>query len=841
MIAQKENLETYVAKYSAEFDRRLKEYNATGQIKWADPSWAFGEKGIAWLKETKNRGIRFSSISNKYKGLKEMDVSTEYQDFMKAYHMQVLCSMDRLPSGSVLERYLLIMKRWYYEMVEMTNQTHPMYLTANIIHASMDRHKNNSNSASNVSDYCDIAVTIIKHIRKFNLTLVNIEISNKYPYRNRSNGTNELLKAQDGNPEHTNDSKLISIRAFMSIIELVTLGESMTERLFYNMLTLSIITGFRFQEVMLLTDDSLIKKDITNKDKRQHAIDNDWPTYRLGIKYLGVKKAGWRIHWLAPTSYPIVKAIYTSVKELTAPSRETIKKYRLSNFTNFLPDSINNRPNDMIECRELENVLFTGTGGKRKDIGKSIRNSIYVFSKQSPLVIPVHSNYKNYFYTKEQLNNYIYLRYSKKKNFTDGHQCVISTKDNGNLVHLTYEALMFIIPDGSFSIDFDLISLVHPMPLDEKDIEAWLGGNKTRKSIFDVYNLTEDDGSRISMGKHFPRHNINTFLAIADVTDHIQAILMGRIDISQNKYYQHRAESQEYQTAALAMTSLENAYEKNKNDLYQHKQLSLFSNEYVELEQDRSTLVSRRMSALAKSLTKPSRSGMDAVKQTASILIDPKLKLEHNLKQNLQTYGETTEEIAIYIENTISENFLPELKNSHHKLLQQIQEKKAKELLFRHAKLHPLEIGGCTRDVARWGCPHAMKCQSGIPCGYFTLTGRMKEDETISIRLSEKHNELMILRELYAKDQSYELALKEQEEALIVLKAFEEKAITSLKERDLISLLSNDKSNPLIRILERVNTQTVIGKTPKTLADLFFIEQKRINKNAKNDRKKNEQ
>ncbi len=108
----------------------------------------------------------------------------------------------------------------------------------------------------------------------------------------------------------------------------------------------------------------------------------------------------------------------------------------------------------------------------------------------------------------------------------------------------------------------------------------------------------------------------------------------------------------------------------------------------------------------------------------------------------------------------------------------------------------------------------------------------MGEDVEISRRLAAKMNDLIILRKLHEKDPSFELALKEQEEALIVLEAFESKTIDSLKPKKLISLLSKDKDNPLARIIERVNEQTLIGKKPKTLADMFFIEQKRMERDA---------
>ncbi|MEX5784809.1 hypothetical protein AB6H31_16390 [Enterobacter hormaechei] len=212
-------------------------------------------------------------------------------------------------------------------------------------------------------------------------------------------------------------------------------------------------------------------------------------------------------------------------------------------------------------------------------------------------------------------------------------------------------------------------------------------------------------------------------------------------------------------------------------------------------------------------------------------MINPELNTEHNLKQNMQTFGETTAEVVDYITGTMSDKFLPELKRAHDKLVQQNLADKAKSLLQRHAKLHPLGFGACTRDVARWGCPHALKCQSGLPCGYFTLIGRLGEAEEASRRLSNKRKEIIQLRKLTIVNPGFMLALKEQEEALIVLEALEADAIKVQGEKKLVSLFSDDLNNPLYKVIERINKQMLIGKTPKTLADLFFIEQKRIERN----------
>ncbi|WP_305462000.1 hypothetical protein [Photobacterium leiognathi] len=601
-----QNLEEYIGRYKAKFHERLTAYNAVGYMDWDAGSWHFGEKGIAWLKEAKNHGFKWDEVSSRIKGLSKMEISIFFQDFMRAYHMHQVTTSSALPSGATLDKQLQIMKRWYWEMVTTTGQTHPMYLTADIIHAAMDRHKENSTSASNVSDYCDVAVSIINRLRQYDLFIVNIEVENKHPCRNTSVGTKAKKKATELTPDNTNDNKLISIRAFMAVIELMTLAENDYQRIFYNMLLLAIICGFRFQELLTMNMDSLVKREITNKEKRQHAIDNNWPTYKLGIEYLGAKKAGWRIHWLAPTSYPVVEMIYKQVEELTVDMRETVKGFRDSNFTNFLPSKIYELSDEQIECRELDGIMFTGTGGARNVLHKSICNTMLKFAGHKPTVIPVHSQLKHYYFTKEQLNNYVYNRYAQSKNFTKGHQCVLSVKNNGDWEHFNYEDLMFIMPEGAFGVVHDFVSRQNIVPLDEHSVEAWLGGAVNRKSIFEHFNLFEDDGSRISITKHIPRHNINTFLAIAGVTDHIQAILMGRIDITQNKHYQHQAESQSYQTASLAVTMLEKTYNENKKPLTKYDQLSLFDIERGTAPQPESTTlvaqeslkseVSRRMS-----------------------------------------------------------------------------------------------------------------------------------------------------------------------------------------------------------------------------------------------------
>ena len=96
----------------------------------------------------------------------------------------------------------------------------------------------------------------------------------------------------------------------MSIIELIFLVKTDGERILLNMLLFMIITGLRFQEVMTLRCDALVKREIADTDKLRHAREQGLPDYKLGIKYLGAKKAGWRIHWLAPSTNTFIESIF---------------------------------------------------------------------------------------------------------------------------------------------------------------------------------------------------------------------------------------------------------------------------------------------------------------------------------------------------------------------------------------------------------------------------------------------------------------------------------------------------------------------------------------------------
>jgi hypothetical protein len=126
-------------------------------------------------------------------------------------------------------------------------------------------------------------------------------------------------------------------------------------------------------------------------------------------------------------------------------------------------------------------------------------------------------------------------------------------------------------------------------------------GNSLSRSVFEKYNLLENETEHSKLTSHIPRHNINTFLALSGLAEHLQAMLMGRVDIKQNQYYQHLALKQRKVTASL---------------LEKHE-LVLYENDKQELKPDYP---------------------IDSIKHDGLMYFSEKLDLENNLKMNLQTF-----------------------------------------------------------------------------------------------------------------------------------------------------------------------------------------------------------
>ncbi|MDK2649160.1 hypothetical protein QO224_22870, partial [Vibrio vulnificus] len=153
---------------------------------------------------------------------------------------------------------------------------------------------------------------------------------------------------------------------------------------------------------------------------------------------------------------------------------------------------------------------------------------------------------------------------------------------------------------------------------------------------------------------------------IAGVSDHLQAMFMGRRDISQNKSYQHLSIEEKKLSSALVNTG-------------------------------GATFLPTEVSALEK------------VKNQAFIGINPNLPLGDALAQSMHTFTtakDRTSFIVTSVDNSNSNIF-----GEFDELFATMDLQEKNETVRPHSDLSPMVIGSCMRDLCKFQCPYNMKCQ----------------------------------------------------------------------------------------------------------------------------------
>ena len=354
----------------------------------------------------------------------------------------------------------------------------------------------------------------------------------------------------------------------------------------------------------------------------------------------------------------------------------------------------------------------------------------------------------------------------------------------GKTVNICYEDLLFIVPHGSTTLSRSLINKTNITILDNRVINNFLGtGNN--KSVFEKYGLNDKDNQPSKISTHIPRHNINTFLAIAEISDHLQAILMGRVDIEQNKYYQHLSIKQISQNASLTSNS------------------SKFqaSNELM--------AVSEPVQPGENNVKSP----IDDILEYGLMLFSNDKDLEANLKNNLHTF-DSTNEVSNFIEQSFEDSYFEDIGKAFNEMAP-TEPAKARELVDTHAYLHPLPFGSCMRNIAAHGCPKRLACQSGASCVNFTVTGRMGELENLKLT----KNRLLEQIENLADNSGFTRRVKEQ---IQNLEHFEQKIMIGYSNKTPVNIYS------------AIDTEL---SQPRTLAELFSLEYEKIKANDEEEGK----
>lgn len=741
---------------------------------WDDPTWNGGIIGSGWLLSRSGR-VHFSLNSIKrLKGVENLFIDSSYQEFMKALMVLSYRKSNSKASPQKLYAEILILKRWYSALYnENPDTTHPCALSTSILNQSFEILSNNVNKAE-LPDYAGRYLRLQELINHYCFTSQSLEFSQKYLHINRHNRTpnakrtKALIEQLELDEDELDTNKLISIRTFINIISLISLCQTNGEKIVLNLLLLLVITGLRSTEAILLKTDALIKQPILDPATKEHFSINGVKQYTLGIQYHGAKGAGFRTHWVEPLAANLVETIFASVLELTKEFRERILYLRSKDCKDFLPESIDRISEDFIEIDDLIDTVFAvknnyrGHAGRREVVIKTL-SKVPIYKE-----ITIGSKVKKY-YLKNDLDTFI----RSFANYDSDQPLNHIFNYEGKTENIPYEDILFIHEYRSVTLQRAFYNKTNIIPLSANIINSFLGSSKN-VSAFQKYNLLENETEHSKLTSHIPRHNINTFLALSGLAEHLQAMLMGRVDIKQNQHYQHLALKQHRVAASIL----------EKHELA-----------FTELPKQR------------ESVNYP----IDSVKTDGLMYFSTQLDLENNLKMNLQSF-DSKSEVANYIKKSFFDEYFEDIIQSFNELTK-TNEKDADELVQRHANLHPLPFGGCMREIAVHDCPKRIACQSGYQCGNFALTGRKGELDALQHTLNKLLDQFQHIEQILTHDFSYGEMLENLRQKILYLSDLKAKAIDRQKNLTLIPVFPYGDT---------------ITKLPTTLSELFAIEQQKI-------------
>jgi len=767
-----------IEKYNAFIDEQKNYFNQNLQSNfkwnWDDSSWYGGTIGSGWLLSRSGKTHFTFGTIKKLKGIENNTIDPIFQEFIKSVLILSYRKSNSKASPQKLYAEFLILKRWYSALYsEKIESIHPCYLSTLILNKSFEILAENS-SKTNLPDHAGTYLRLQEMLNYYGFTELPLEFSQKYLYINRQNRTPNAKKTKalidqlELDEDDLDKEKLISIRTFINIVSLIGLCETNGEKIVLNLLLLLIVTGLRSTEAILLKTDALKKQPIIDPVTKEHLTLDGIKQYTLGIQYHGAKGAGFRIHWVEPLSANLVETIFQSVLGLTQEYREHLYYIRSKNCSDFLPKSIDDIDQDFVEIDDLIGTIFgvkdnyKGRAGQRDVVIKSIKN------------IPIYNEIRNgqgveRYYLKEDINQFI----KGLANYDSEYPIDHVFNYEGKTEKIAYEDLLFIHEFRSATLQRAFINKTNIIPLNGMLINSFFG-NSLSRSVFEKYNLLENETEHSKLTSHIPRHNINTFLALSGLAEHLQAMLMGRVDIKQNQYYQHLALKQRKVTASL----LEN------------QELVLYEN--------------------AKQELKPEYP-IDSIKDDGIMYFSEKLDLENNLKMNLQTF-DSKNEVASYVKESFFDEYFQDIAESFNELVKEDQSL-ANSLVQRHACLHPLPFGGCMREVAVHDCPKRLACQSGDQCGNFALTGRKGELEALQHTLNELLDEFAHIEQIVIHDLSYSEMLEDLRQKILYLSDLKTKAL--------------GRQNSLTPV-PVFHYGDAITKLPTTLSELFAIEQQKI-------------
>ncbi len=305
------------------------------------------------------------------------------------------------------------------------------------------------------------------------------------------------------------------------------------EEIILRTIDLLIGMGQRGNEVALIPLDCWVEQPMLSKTGVPEQDAHGKPIVRTGIRYYAEKKSQSKVHWLAEQDILFCKRAVDRLKVLTSKVRE-VAKFQQDNpgrLWNLPPDAVIDDTYLSSLMDELSfdrlNYRLTSQGVKpcrieKVKLGRKNRNA--------------ESYNRRYHYLAGEIESFIKSRIGDK---IDHVQLKEKIGSKWNVVLRTSDLLCIRFHGAFNNKEVNLFSKIRPGRVTLHEINASLGAIPSVKSIFELRNLTENDGSRISLTSHQPRHWRNTLYELAGMSNVQQALALGRQKLDQNPTYQH--------------------------------------------------------------------------------------------------------------------------------------------------------------------------------------------------------------------------------------------------------------------------------------------------------------
>ncbi|WP_274062139.1 hypothetical protein [Vibrio parahaemolyticus] len=800
--------EQFVAEHKSFFEEALlPEVNAgigspKSHYTWETNIWRYSPSSFGFLAKA-SRFITFSEVkSARARGLikpneqefKFLEVTRDYSDFMKAYCTSLY--KGRNPSSNAVLAQQLLLKRIYVRMVMAGVDPHPVNINSEFLQEATDliaQSRTGQSAIINAAKDYDDANVIANNLNYFGFTMTQIEVKKRQKgIATRSTKAGKKAKRAKFAEDLDQDEyeKNLSIQTFLNVVALRGMVQHDGERIVLNLVLLLMVTGFRHMEAATIRYNSFKVVEIEDKATKTLMEKRRLPTFYVGIVYLGEKGAGHRTHWLEPLAVEIVDELWVDTIVLTEKLRSQIEYVRETDFQSYLPKAWCIQDDNVIEMNELlvnldaivdevyESTSITASARGRS----SIRDQTSKKIKNSGLGIEPHSvinlgrnNAKDIRYTQTDMERFIRHAVKSDPDLSDDFIYRHTDSKTKAINEVPHESLLFIIPKGSAATKRSGAMKVVPQVITGPILRPFLGyaGEGSReRSIFAKYNLTDESGEITMMYSHTPRHGINTFFAIEGVSEHLQAMFMGRKDFTQNENYQHLAiEEKAVSSALVTMRNTESFY---------------------------------------KECT-----ALERIKNEGVMGVNSNLSLGNACAQTMHTHTTTQDKTSFVVDMVTNSD--TEIFSEFDELFAMMDNAEKIETASPHSDLYAMDIGSCMRTLSIFQCPYNMKCQDGSPCPYFTLTGR--DDELIKIEKLKTciKSEIAVINQM---EMTGTMEVEEADEILENLNVRRENIKYHLGQAQIA-----EGEKVQINLMELDNM-----KKPKMLSSLFALEQRDIDK-----------